>query len=479
MASSISPSRACVGAALSLVAGCGTANQPAPPEPPFLAVASVSRVGTAGDNEVRRPPNGGFIAEGTPPPGTPLCPIPEGVVGTNRAQRLVPSFWMDRRRVRVGEYRACVAAGVCSPEIDAGCSSGQHPTDDDAIICTTWDQAGEYCAWAKRRLPTDDEWERAIQQHERFGLEEMGGLGEWSSSYYCDEAIGGCGYSRVVRGYFAAKERSRSAPADRSSFVGFRCVWSERSPSPGPVPPALGPVSATTPGAIACNTATCDIATEACCLDQLDGIGACVTRGGYCGVAAFLATCDESADCKGNELCCLRADESSGLAPRQVCQPAPCDRGTEACLPGGNCAAGFRCSIGWLGRHGRCTWQDVGARCGAKRCAGTTPVCCWDEQRNAGECSASACALDKSRFACSSPQDCGELPCVAAAFGGLAGRDPDPGFECGPVIDRVTSALCRTLKDCPVRSTGERPKTCKHTPELPSGVKRCVYVGEP
>jgi formylglycine-generating enzyme required for sulfatase activity len=76
----------------------------------------------------------------------------------------VAPFSIDATEVTVGSYAACVGAGKCSaPAKEALCNwsargKGKHPMN-----CVSWHQAAEHCAWAGKRLPTEEEWEWAAR----------------------------------------------------------------------------------------------------------------------------------------------------------------------------------------------------------------------------------------------------------------------------------------------------------------------------
>jgi len=81
----------------------------------------------------------------------------------------VATFRMDLTEVTVKAYRACVEARACS-EPDAYLPekgnyrifcNWKHPERRDLhpINCVDYPQARAFCAWAGKRLPTEEEWE--------------------------------------------------------------------------------------------------------------------------------------------------------------------------------------------------------------------------------------------------------------------------------------------------------------------------------
>jgi formylglycine-generating enzyme len=77
----------------------------------------------------------------------------------------VDGFWMDKTEVTVAAYRRCVAAGVCRAPLDRPELSNYHQPDrpEHPVTAVSWQQADAYCRWAGKRLPTQAEWERAVQ----------------------------------------------------------------------------------------------------------------------------------------------------------------------------------------------------------------------------------------------------------------------------------------------------------------------------
>lgn len=83
----------------------------------------------------------------------------------------VRSFRLDRTEVTVRAYAECVRAGVCGePEsyVDQRGNyrifcNWKHPEARHfhPINCVDFDQAMAFCAWASKRLPTEEQWEYA------------------------------------------------------------------------------------------------------------------------------------------------------------------------------------------------------------------------------------------------------------------------------------------------------------------------------
>ncbi len=86
-----------------------------------------------------------------------------------RHEVCLSAFSLQAREVTVRSYGACVKAKGCTAPVAfvAGrptrrrCNWGRPGHDDHPVNCVTWSQAAAYCAWARARLPTEAEWERA------------------------------------------------------------------------------------------------------------------------------------------------------------------------------------------------------------------------------------------------------------------------------------------------------------------------------
>jgi formylglycine-generating enzyme len=85
----------------------------------------------------------------------------------------VAGFQLDRTEVTVEAYRACVQAGGCTVPDAFAPEKGNyhifcnwnHPEGraDHPINCVDHAQAAAFCAWAGKRLPTEEEWEYAAR----------------------------------------------------------------------------------------------------------------------------------------------------------------------------------------------------------------------------------------------------------------------------------------------------------------------------
>ncbi len=96
------------------------------------------------------------------PPGMALVPGGYCLLGTDDSDAdedvkplrrvFVPSFYMDRHEVTNSEYRKFDPAHHFDPE------QGDLP-----VTGVTYDQAAAYAHWAGKRLPTEEEWEKAAR----------------------------------------------------------------------------------------------------------------------------------------------------------------------------------------------------------------------------------------------------------------------------------------------------------------------------
>ena len=237
----------------------------------------VARAATGGDADALPPVSASDRAD------VKLVTIPAGsfLYGCNgEAGRECPSsevtgqrtelgaFQIDRTEVRVSEYRHCVDEGACAvPAVASGCNwnapgRGEHP-----VNCVDWDQAKAYCEWIGKRLPTEQEWEKAargtdgrtypwgddgpscdvavmsgapscgggtapVASRDRgrspYGLFDMAGnVFEWTGSLYASG-----GEARVLRGgswkndaiAIRSSHREGALPNLRDASVGFRCA---------------------------------------------------------------------------------------------------------------------------------------------------------------------------------------------------------------------------------------------------------------
>jgi eukaryotic-like serine/threonine-protein kinase len=76
------------------------------------------------------------------------------------------AFWIDQTEVTNAMYAKCVDAGVCLRPmvIHSNTHYGYYlyePYANYPVIALKWSSAEAYCAWARRRLPTEAEWEKA------------------------------------------------------------------------------------------------------------------------------------------------------------------------------------------------------------------------------------------------------------------------------------------------------------------------------
>ncbi len=110
-------------------------------------------------------------------------------------------YCMDAREVTVADFRRCVDAGKCVAHATAewrgisekdqefrsqSCNWGRDGRDDHPINCVDWRQSTAYCAWASKRLPTEEEWEYAARGTD-------GRIYPWGNEAPGSTRLNGCG----------------------------------------------------------------------------------------------------------------------------------------------------------------------------------------------------------------------------------------------------------------------------------------------
>ncbi len=289
---------------------------------------------------------------------------------------------------------------------------------------------------------------------------------------------------------FAMVQCQAGAPAEGRTAV---------APSPGPAPASVVPVASvdasapkpkaprrqpqSTPDKILCGSSTCDLKTEVCCASE-DGAGIrCAPRPtdssvNPCDKDQLAKFCDGAEDCPGGA-CCRTANCTNGCPVKLACEAPGC-----ATDPGGVCIAGGACPDGFSCRGedevATCTQSDPGVQCGAKRCQGAIPACCWNKTTKKAVC-ADTCTGDLvgevTELHCANSADCAGNAC-----GHFAGN-PRQSYGCMGIsfaADRFSPILCATVSDCP-KFQGQSPTGCsppKEADALPPGVKACDYPYE-
>ena len=73
------------------------------------------------------------------------------------------AFWMDKYEVSNAMYLKCMQAGACTDMVSDNITYQNWIYRDHPVTYVAWEQAGFYCQWAGRRLPTEAEWEKAAR----------------------------------------------------------------------------------------------------------------------------------------------------------------------------------------------------------------------------------------------------------------------------------------------------------------------------
>lgn len=100
-------------------------------------------------------PAGAFVM-GCEDPDSERC----GKLERGRSRVELPAFEIDKTEVTQAAYARCVEAQACSVPA-GGFEPRAHCTHP--VVNVSWKQAGQYCAWVDKRLPSEAEWEKAAR----------------------------------------------------------------------------------------------------------------------------------------------------------------------------------------------------------------------------------------------------------------------------------------------------------------------------
>ncbi len=98
------------------------------------------------------------------PAGTFIMGSEDGAANERpRRSVYLDAYQIDRYEVTNAQYQRFVeATGAGAPRHWAG---GRYPGGqaDQPVVGVSWDEAGAYCSWIGKRLPTEAEWEKACR----------------------------------------------------------------------------------------------------------------------------------------------------------------------------------------------------------------------------------------------------------------------------------------------------------------------------
>lgn len=200
--------------------------------------------------------------------GAQMMLVPEGefLYGPDNLRKSLPAFYMDRYEVTTEQYAKFMrASGTKEPyywQTNVPSNSGQKP-----VVGVSWLDADAYCRHYGKRLPTEQEWEKAARggdgrkypwgndeptsRHANYGkrtrfsydnLTNVGSLDEGKSPYGLHDMAGNVfewtstdydSTSKVVRGgswnadtteFLKSTYRNGWSPVNRFEVLGFRCA---------------------------------------------------------------------------------------------------------------------------------------------------------------------------------------------------------------------------------------------------------------
>jgi formylglycine-generating enzyme required for sulfatase activity len=221
--------------------------------------------------------------------GAPSALVPAGVFvmgddeASPRREVYVDAFYMDRFETTTARYAEFLASSGSVDPPEHWSETGSNARDELPVIGVDWYGADAYCRWARKRLPTEAEWEKAARGDDErrypwgdasptlehanyqntspepydgglspvgthplgkspFGVEDLSGnAAEWVADWHAESLRAGDarnprgpeeGAAKVVRGggrfdpdyRIGATVRFFASPDTRAEDIGFRCA---------------------------------------------------------------------------------------------------------------------------------------------------------------------------------------------------------------------------------------------------------------
>ncbi len=143
----------------------------------------------------------------------------------------VPFFQIDKYEVSNGLYRKCVEAGACNPPSKTDRYDkpqyAPHP-----VVYISWKEASDYCGWVDRRLPTEEEWEKAAANYTKPGGGSVKRSYPWGDSFnvgMCNTKEAGIGGTVPVDSY-----PEGASPYGALNMIGNVWEWTASTDSNSP-----------------------------------------------------------------------------------------------------------------------------------------------------------------------------------------------------------------------------------------------------
>lgn len=147
----------------------------------------------------------------------------------------LPAFWIDRHEVTQAEYATCVAAGACA-------RAKQYPDQRGPPLPAngvTWHDAVRYCAFVKKRLPSEAEWERVARGTDARTYPWGAGLDCRRANFGSFLGDGPCGRENPGRILPVGSRPSGQSPIGGQDLAGN--VWEWVADRYAPYPSAAAP----------------------------------------------------------------------------------------------------------------------------------------------------------------------------------------------------------------------------------------------